>query len=90
MSRNWADIETKSQIHQPICATYKVASVKVNGAKDAVLFHQILHRNFIAYFRLLILHRALYFGAILLNAGAIKIAKNHWRKCFSALVQKCW
>jgi hypothetical protein len=76
MSINWAEIETKSQFHQPICATYKVASVKVNGAKDVVLFYQLLHRNFIAYFRLLLLHWASYFGAILLNAGAIKIARN--------------
>jgi hypothetical protein len=50
---------------------------EVNGAKDAVLFHQHFCQNFNAYFWLQPLHRAPYFGTLVLNALAIKRIQNY-------------
>jgi hypothetical protein len=45
---------------------------KVNGAKDAALFHKHSGRNFTACFKLQLLGKAPYFGAFLPIAVAIK------------------
>jgi hypothetical protein len=50
---------------------------EVNGAKDAVLFHQHFCQNFTAYFWLQPLHRAPYFGTLVPNALAIKRIQNY-------------
>jgi hypothetical protein len=60
----------------------------INGAKNAVLFHQHVCRDFTACFRLKPLCRASYFGSFLTNAVAIEIIKNNLRKNCSALVLK--
>jgi hypothetical protein len=61
---------------------------KVNGAKDAVLFHQHLCQNLTLNFRLHLLHRAPYFGAVLPKAVAINSIKNYVRKCCCAFALK--
>ncbi len=61
---------------------------KVNGPKDAVLFHQYFCWNFTAYLGLQLLQPAPYFGPFLPNAVAIKNIKNYLRKNCSALVPK--
>ncbi len=67
---------------------FSKVSASGNGTKNVVLFHQHFCRKFVACVRLQLLHRVLYFGAILPNAVATKIAKNYVRKSFSALAPK--
>ncbi len=57
----------------------------VNSAKDAVLFYQHFCQNFIEFFRLQLLHQALYFGTFLTDGVAIKGIKSYLRKSCSAL-----
>jgi len=54
---------------------------RVNGAKDALMFHQHFFRNFATCFRLQGLCRAPYFGTFLLN-------ENYLRKSCPALAPK--
>jgi hypothetical protein len=58
---------------------------KVNGAKDAVLFHQHFCQNVTACIKPQLLHRAPYFGTFLPNAVAVKIIRNELRNICSAL-----
>jgi hypothetical protein len=67
---------------------FSKVSASVNGTNVVVLFHQHVCQKFAACVRLQLLHRALYFGAILPNAVATKIAKNYVRKSFSASAPK--
>ncbi len=61
---------------------------KVNCTKDALLFQEYLWWKFAAYFRLQLLHWALYFVTFLPDAGAFKSIRNYLRKSYSALVLK--
>ncbi len=62
--------------------------LKVNGAKDALQFHQHFCWNFTEYFRLQHLLRVPYFGIFLPNVVAIKSIENYFHKSFSAFVPK--
>jgi hypothetical protein len=59
---------------------------KVNGAKDALLFHQHFCYNFTAYFSLQHFCQASYFDTFLPYAIALEIIENYLRKSCSALV----
>jgi hypothetical protein len=61
---------------------------KVNGAKDATLFHQHLRSKFSADFMLQLLRRPPYFGTFLPNIVAIKNIKKFLRMICFALVMK--
>jgi hypothetical protein len=61
---------------------------KVNGTKNAVLFHQHFCQKLTTCFRLQLLHREPNFGTYLPNAVAVKIIRNELRKICSALAPK--
>jgi hypothetical protein len=58
---------------------------KVNGAKDALLFHQHFRRNFPSYFKL---HMSTTVWCILSNVVAIKSIKDFMRKSCSTVAPK--
>jgi len=61
---------------------------KVNGAKDAVLFHQHFCSKFTPCFRQQLFYRAPYFGTFWPNAVGIKSIKNYLVKILLALTPK--
>jgi len=50
---------------------------KVNGTKDAVLFHQHFGQNFAEYFRQQLLRLAPYFAPFWYNLVVIKSTENY-------------
>ncbi len=61
---------------------------KVNGAKDASLFHQHFHCKFTPYFRLHCWPQLAYFVTFLPNVVPIKIIESYLCKICSALATK--
>jgi len=61
---------------------------KVNGIKDAVLFHQRLCKNFTAHFRLQLLPQAAYSGTIFPNDVDIKTVIKYLHKSCSEMAPK--
>ncbi len=61
---------------------------KLNGIKDAVLFHQHLCKSFTTHFRLQLLSQAAYSGTILPNDVDIKIVIKYLHKSCSTLAPK--
>jgi hypothetical protein len=58
---------------------------EVNGTKNALLCPNIWQQNYAAHFKLQLLHRATYFGVILLSAVVTKSTGNYPGKHCSAL-----
>jgi hypothetical protein len=61
---------------------------KVNGIKDAILYHQQFCKNFTAYFRQQHLHRAPYFGTFYQMLMPLRAFKIISAKAANALAPK--